>query len=288
MDSLLTYLQKAREAKIAIGHFNISTIETFHAIVGACRETRLPVIIGVSEGEAQFFNIEDVAVLVQRVREKENIPVFLNADHFHDMALIERAARAGFDSILCDFGKLPFDQNCGQTQQATKLARRISRGILIEGELGYLGSGSEIHQSVPAGAQVLEKDFTTPEQAREFQKQAGVDLLSPAVGSFHGMAASANEHISIPHIQALREHTDLFLVLHGGSGLSDQDFTNAIQAGINVIHINTELRVLWRKSAMQAFSEHPDEIAPYKLLESVGAVLQKHISERMRLFAGQK
>jgi len=240
MDSLLTYLQKAREAKIAIGHFNISTIETFHAIVGACRETRLPVIIGVSEGEAQFFNIEDVAVLVQRVREKENIPVFLNADHFHDMALIERAARAGFDSILCDFGKLPFDQNCGQTQQATKLARRISRGILIEGELGYLGSGSEIHQSVPAGA------------------------------------------------QALREHTDLFLVLHGGSGLSDQDFTNAIQAGINVIHINTELRVLWRKSATQAFSEHPDEIAPYKLLESVGAVLQKHISERMRLFAGQK
>ncbi len=288
MDSLLICLQKARKTKTALGHFNISTIETFHAIVGACCETQLPVIVGVSEGEAQFFNIEDIAVLVQRVREKENLPVFLNADHFHDMVLIERAARAGFDSILCDFGKLAFDQNCEQTKQATKMAKRISRGILIEGELGYFGSGSEIHQSVPAGAQVLEKDFTTPEQAKEFQKRTGVDLLSPAVGSFHGMAASANEHISIPHIQALREHTDLFLVLHGGSGLSNQDFTSAIQVGINIIHINTELRVTWRQSVEQAFAEHPDEIAPYKLLESAGTALQKHIGERMRLFAGQK
>src|SRR5262249_20271872 len=149
----------------------------------------------------------------------------------------EEAARAGFDLIVFDASELPFDQNAAATRRAVEAAKSIRPEILVEGEIGYIGSGSEIHEHA---AQVT-PTLTTPKTAPQFAAETRCDLLSPAVGTTHGMlrsmvAGESQKRLDIDRIAAIKQATHLFLTLHGGSGTNDDDFRRAIQAGITVIH----------------------------------------------------
>ena len=287
MTTLLHSLQSADERHVAIGHFNVSELVTLKAVVSAAQRLAVPVILGVSEGERQYLGTREIASLVAATRGDSSVPVYLDADHTHSLEKAEEAARAGFDLIVFDASELPFDQNVAATRRTVEAAKSIRPEILIEGEIGYIGSGSEIHEHAAQVAPIL----TTPEEARQFAAETRVDLLSPAVGTTHGMlrsmvAGESQKRLDIDRIAAIKQSTHLFLTLHGGSGTNDDDFRGAIQAGITVVHINTELRIAWRRGMETVLRQHPNEVVPYKLLPAAQLEIESVVGRRLRLFNG--
>ncbi|MGA7791713.1 MAG: class II fructose-bisphosphate aldolase [Candidatus Acidiferrales bacterium] len=285
MHSLRELLKKSQEAGVAIGHFNISDFVLLKAVFTAARELNLPVLVGLSEGERAFLGTRPIAAFVRSLREEFDFPIFLNADHTHSLAKGIEAAKAGFDSIVFDLSALPFEENVRQTKQALEALKAINPSMLVEGEIGDIGTGSEIHDSSPD----LSKGLSTPEQAKQFVENTGVDILAPAVGNMHGMLRSMVEgetkkHLDIARIAVIKQAAQVFLTLHGGSGTEDEDFRKAIAAGINIVHINTELRVAWRRGLEQGLAAQPDEVVPYKILPVAVDSVKRVVASRLNLF----
>jgi ketose-bisphosphate aldolase len=285
MQTLRAILEQADKNKVAVGHFNVSDSVTLNAVFDAARDLKVPVVVGVSEGERKFMGVRQAAAVVKSLREEYDFPIFLNADHTHSLPLAIEAAKAGFDWVVFDVSTLPFEENVRQTKAAVEALKSIKPDILVEGEIGDIGSGSEIHDAAPD----LKKGLTTPEQAKQFLAETKIDTLAPAVGNMHGLLKSmvsgdAKKHLEIERIAAIKAATGAFMTLHGGSGTDDNDFRKAIAAGMTVVHINTEVRLAWRRGLDAALSKHPDEIVPYKLLPSVGDAVKQVVTARLKLF----
>ncbi|MEI6400121.1 MAG: class II fructose-bisphosphate aldolase [bacterium] len=284
MKTLRTYIKEAEENKVAIGHFNISNLEALHGIYNAAKKLNLPVIIGVSEGEEKFAGLEEVVALVHAIRDRDNYPIFLNADHHGSFESVKKCIDAGFDMVIIDVAKLPFEENVALTKQCVDYAREVSsqtgRDILVEAELGFIGSGSIVRDSIPEGAGVL----TKPEDAKNFVDMTGIDLFAPSVGSIHGLIKSGKPHIDAELVAEIKSVTGVPLVLHGGSGLRDEDFTNAIQAGISIVHINSEIRLAFKEATDKFMEENPEEITPAKILQPAVDAIEKVVEARLKLF----
>ncbi len=286
MRTLREVLQDAEERRVAVGHFNFSELTVLKAVSEAARELDTAVVVGVSEAEREFVGVPEAAALVRAMRE-EGLRIFLNADHTHSVKKAEEAARAGFDMVVFDASELPIEENIALTRRAVEAMKSINGEILVEGEVGYIGSGSELHEKRPENIHMTE-----PADARRFVAETGVDLLSPSVGTTHGMIASmvqGTEHkrLDIPRIAAIKEAVQIPLTLHGGSGTDGEDFRKAIAAGITMIHINTELRVAWRRGLVEALKKNADAVAPYKLLPDVVKEVKAVVRGRLELFGGK-
>jgi fructose-bisphosphate aldolase, class II len=158
--------------------------------------------------------------------------------------------------------------------------------IVVEGEIGDIGSGSEIHD-----APNLPKGFTTPTEAKQFVEETRIDVLAPAVGNMHGMLKSMalgemKKRLDIERIRAIKAEIQIFMTLHGASGTDDRDLVEAIAAGITIVHINTELRLAWRRGLDSALSAQPNEIVPYKILPQVVDSVERLVAARLPLFSG--
>lgn len=285
MITLKDALREAEQKKTAIGHFNISDLAGLEGIVAAARELGVPVIIGVSEGERKFIGVRQVVALVKSIREELNHPIFLNADHTKSLEGCIEAATLGFDAVLFDGSKLTLEENIAQTKAVVEALRKIDPAIIVEGELGYIGSSSEIREGIPEGAAISPDDLTKPEEAARFVKETGVDLVAPAVGNIHGMMANAPEPaLDIPRIKVIAEAVGVPLVLHGASGNTDQEVAAAIEAGVRIVHINTEIRVAWRRGLEAALAANPKEVAPYKILPGAIGGVQAVVAAKLRVF----
>lgn len=286
MKTLREYIKEAGDNGVAIGHFNISNLEALHGIYNAAKKLNLPVIIGVSEGEEKFAGREEVVSLIKTIREKDNYPIFLNADHHSSFESVKSCIDAGFDMVIIDGAKLPNEENIKVTKQCVDYAREVSkntgRDILVEAELGYIGSGSDIKDKIPEGAGVL----TKPEDAKIFVDATGIDIFAPSVGSIHGLIKSGKPHIDAELVKKIKETVGIPLVLHGGSGLRDEDFTNAIKAGISVVHINSEIRLAYRDAVEKAIEANPNEINPSKILQPAVDAIEAVVESRLKLFNG--
>ncbi len=288
MNRLRNVLEDAQNKAVAVGHFNIADGLFLKAVVAAAQEVKAPVIVGASEGERSFLGTAQIAALVKSLREEHPFPIFLNADHTHSLDSAMAAARAGFDSIVFDLSALPFEENIRQTRQAIEALKSINPDILVEGEIGDIGVGSEIHERAPDHPKVL----TTAEEAKHFVESTGVDILAPAVGNMHGMLQTmlqgdTKKRLDLERIRKIKNAARCFLTLHGGSGTEDSDLQDAVAAGMNIVHINTELRVAWRHSLDRSLAQHPREVVPYKLLPAVEQAVTQVVLARLRLF-GQK
>lgn len=289
MDSLRDVLIRSQQQGVALGHFNVADLVLLKAVLAAAVEVGVPVLVGASEGERNFIGTYELAALVKTMREEHGVPVFLNADHTHSLAKAEEAAKAGFDSVVIDFSALPFDKNVAHTKEAVEAIKAINPSIVAEGEIGNIGTGSEIHETVNNDFRTL----STPEEARQFVDSTGIDVLAPAVGNMHGMLESmvegkSKKHLNIERIAQTKKAAGVFLTLHGGSGTDDEDFLRAIAAGINIIHINTELRVAWRQSLESSLTSQPHEVVPYKILPPVADSVKQVVSSRLKLFNAQQ
>jgi fructose-bisphosphate aldolase class II len=280
-------LQQADAGRTALGHFNVSDLVTLYGVVEAARQQGLPVAVGVSEAERRFIGISQLVAIVQSLRERGGPPIFLNADHTHSLAGAIEAAKAGFDWVVCDFSSLPFDENLRQTKEAVLALKALRADILVEGEIGDIGSGSQIHDSAP------HRPLSTPDEAIRFVQQTGIDTLAPAVGNMHGVLKSmlsgdARKHLDIARIHAIKERTRIFMTLHGGSDTADADLRDAIVAGMTVVHINTEVRLAWRRGIEESFAHKADEIAPYTLLAPAVEAVKRVVGARLALFSGRQ
>lgn len=283
--TLREVIQQFGSEKKCIGHFNFSDSNQLKAIAEAAKETGLPVIAGLSEGERDYFPLSHARALIDIYR-SQGIELFLNADHTYSVEKVERAIAAGVDSVVVDGAKLPFVENSQMLKVCVARARASGRDVLVEGELGYIGTSSQVMDSLPEGAAATEEMMTKPEELAQLVKESGIDLAAPAVGNIHGVIKSGQPKLSIERIKILAGSAGVPLVLHGGSGSPDEEFSAAIQAGMVIIHINTDLRTLYRDELAKSIAGHPNEAAPYKILAPVVATMKDYIASRMRLFAG--
>jgi fructose-bisphosphate aldolase class II len=286
--SLRECITAVEKEKKAVGHFNISNLEMLWGIFHAAKELNLPVIIGVSEGERQFVGLKQIVAVIKSIREEYGYPIYLNADHTYSVEKVKEAIDAGFDSVIYDGAKLPVEENIKNTKECVEYARasfkKTGKEVLVEAELGYIGQSSKVLDALPEGVD-LKAGLTTPEMAKKFVSETGVDLFAPAVGNIHGMMRVGHDpRLEIDLIKQIREACGVPLVLHGGSGTVDEDFVHAIYAGISVVHISTELRVAFRKALMLSLQENPEEVAPYKYEKDAVGAVEKVVGERLKLF----
>lgn len=290
--TLREYIKDAEKKKIAIGHFNVSTLEMLHGVYSGAKKVsesvgyKIPVIIGVSEKEESFMGLNEIVVLIKEIRENDNYPIFLNADHHYSFESVKKCLDAGFDSAIIDAVTLPLEENITVTSRCVKYAKELSkkeeREILIESEIGFIGQSSQILEKLPDG--ISEETKTQPEDAEYLVKETGIDLLAPSVGNIHGMITGGNPNLDIGRIRDIRKIANTPIVLHGGSGISDDDFVEGIDAGISIIHISTEIRIAYREALFEFLKDNPKEIAPYRYLKSAVEKISDVVEKRIRLF----
>ena len=284
------YLELINEYKKegkAIAHFNISNLDQARAIVEVAEELNQPVIIGASEGERDYMGVEMVRTIVNELNQEYKVPIFLNSDHTYTLEKVQEVVEAGYDSVIVDGAKLPYEENVALVKSCVDFVRsyeeKNGKRVLVEAELGYIGQSSSLNTALPEG--VTEANLTTPDQAKDFILRTGIDMFAPAIGNVHGMLIDAEEPKL--HIERLKEITavvDVPLVLHGASGNTDEDLKNSIDNGIAIIHINTEIRKAFRDGEMNYLAEHPNEVAPYKFGHEGQEEMKKVVRAKMSLY----
>lgn len=269
----------------AIAHFNFSDSNQLQAIADAAKETGLPVIVGLSEGEREYFHTSLAFAAVAEYR-KQGVNIFLNADHTYSVEKVQRAISAGVDSVVVDGAKLPFEENLQMLATCVKYARASGRDVVMEGELGYIGQSSKMLDALPEGVSL--ENLTTAEEAVRLVQGSGIDCFAPAIGNIHGILKNAKEpKLHADRVKEIADATGIPLVLHGASGNSEAEIVECIKAGVAIVHINTELRVLYRKSLEESFKNNPDEVAPYRFLAPARDAMKAYVVGKLRVFARQ-
>jgi len=273
---ILNLFKKAQRGRWAIGHFNISNLETLKAIFQAAQKLKSPVIVGTSEGESKFLGLKQAASLIRSFKEETKLPIFLNLDHGRSFDYIKKAIDAGYDAVHFDGPGLSLEKNIQETKKVVNYARK--HGVLVEGEAGVIGD---------VGKQ--KGVLTEPKDALRFVKETKVDSLAVAIGNLHGIEASGiNPKLNLKRLREIKEKIgNIPLVLHGGSGTPEADIKKAIKSGIVKININTELRMAYTNTLKKSFQEKPTEIVSYKYMPLVVEAVQKIVEEKIRLFGSQ-
>lgn len=273
----------------ATGHFNASELDQMRAIVEACKEVGSPAIIGTSEGEAKHLGYAEAVALRDILRKEYGIPVFLNADHHKSVESVKKAIDAGYDSVHIDLSRESLEDNIKGTKEVVEYARLkcktqgVRCQVSVEGEVGYFVTESS--KKYKEKFEIPPESLTKPEEAVQYVKETGVDRFAGAYGSIHGIAAN-EPRLDIERIKAIRKalSEEVALVLHGGSGIEDEQFRSAIQAGIVNIHISTELRMAFAEALKKTLAEELDEVAMYKLDQSAIAATKQLVKEKLQLF----
>lgn len=291
MQNLKQILEKATREGWATGHFNVSNLEQMRAIMEACKEMadstsltqNVPfAMIGLSEGERKAFGLKQAVACAKAFEEEYGIPVFLNPDHSHSVESAKAAFDAGFNSVHIDLSKLSFAENIAGTKEVVDYIKSKNPDVSVEGELGYLRGDSKIeHEKI----EIKEEDLTKPEEAAEFVEKTGVTRFAGAYGNSHGISLD-EPALDINRIAAIRKilPETVALVLHGGSGIPDDQIKAAIKAGIGNIHVNTEIRVAFAESLRKSLADNPDETTPYKIMSPTIEAVKNKVAEKLRLF----
>lgn len=288
MKTLRETVQEYLSQKKAIGHFNIANLETLHAIINSAVKAGEPVIIGTAEGERKFIGTEEAVALVKTLRAKYNHPIYLNADHTYSFEGVKEAVDAGYDAVIFDGTKLPFEENIKITKQCVEYARSVNPDILVEAELGFIGSASQVLEGIPEGVKITEEYLTKPEEAVRFLQETGVDMLAPAVGNIHGMLKGGiDPALNTKRVGEIATATKVPLVLHGASGNSAEDIKASIQNGVAIVHVNTELRYAFRNALEQGLKDMPTEMAPYKYMKGTIEAVEKVVEEKIKIFTNK-
>lgn len=276
-------LKKATQEHWATGHFNISNLEQLRAIVEAAKNLKTPIMIGVSEGERKAIGIKQTVALVQAFFEEYGIPIFLNPDHSKSVQSAKEAFDAGFNSVHIDLSKLPYEENVKGTKEVVNYVKSKSPDVSVEAELGYLVTDSS--QIYKEAIEIPPESLTKPEQVAEFVEKTGIDRFSGAYGNIHGIAAN-EPRLNLERIKEIRKilPDNVSMVLHGGSGIPNNQIKQAIEAGIANIHVNTEIRIAYSESLRKSLKENPEETTPYKLFPPVIAAVQQKVEEKLKLF----
>jgi fructose-bisphosphate aldolase class II len=254
----------------AILHYNVSSLEQIKAGILAVKETKKPLIFGVSEGERTYLNPKLVKRIIDFYKEEENLQdlIFLNADHSKSLESAKKAIDLNYDSVLIDLSEIDLDENIRQTKELVKY--RANKNILIEGEVGKIKGKSEIQKEV----EVKKENLTKVEDALRFVEETKVDLLAVSIGSIHGIVEKEPE-LDFERGREIAKAAKIPLVLHGASGLSIEKIKKCISIGFKIIHINTEFRKIWKERLKEELEK--ETVVPYKVYDTVIEEIKKKI-----------
>lgn len=242
--TLREVLKDAQEKKYGVGLFNTVNLEMAKGVLAAAEELKSPVIIGTAEVLLPYASLEELAYFLVPMAKKASVPVVLHYDHGLTDKKIVEAMRLGFSSIMYDCSTDTYENNIARVAQMAKIADMF--GASVEGELGHVGANDE-----SAGDDSI---YTEPEQARDFAQRTGVDALAVAIGTAHG-AYKEKPRLDIGRLAEISRTVPVPLVLHGGSGLSDEDFKNCVANGISKINIFTDINCAAAKAAHDFYKE---------------------------------
>ena len=232
-------LRDAEERKYGVGLFNMLNLEMARGIIEAAEQERSPLILGVAEVHLPLIPFEYAALIMNDIAKKATVPVCLHFDHGTDYNKIKAAVDAGFSSVMYDGSALPYEENIANTLAVSKMAHL--KGVSVEAELGHVGGGEG---GTDDG---VEEMYTRVDQVQDFIKRADIDALAVAIGTAHGKYKT-KPVLDIGRLAEIYKVSDKPLVLHGGSGLSDDDFRNTIANGIRKVNICTEMCVAAREA----------------------------------------
>jgi fructose-bisphosphate aldolase class II len=285
MKTLRQYIKEAGEKGVAVGHFNISNLEILRGIFNGAMKLNVPVIIGTADGERKYVGTKEAVALVKSYRDEYNYPIFLNADHTYTFEGVKECIDAGYDAVIFDGAALPYEENVKITKQCVEYARSVNPEIIVEAELGFIGVSSKVLDKLPEGVKITEEFLTKPEDAEKFIEDTGIDMIAPAVGNIHGMLkGGVDPALNIKRIAEIHNAIKIPMVLHGASGNSKEDIQSAIKNGMSVVHVNTEIRVAFRKALEKEMTEKPDDVAPYKYMEETIPAVENIVLEKLKIF----
>ena len=274
-------ISKANKGKYAVGAFNTSNLEVTLGIVKGAVEKKSPIIIQVSESTIKYAGLKTIAGLVQLVANTEgkNIPIALHLDHGKSFRSVVECIKAGFSSVHIDASDLPYEENVSLTKQAVDYAHRF--GVWAQAELGaMLGKEGMTLSDIPKDRDSF---MTDPSQVKDFVKRTGVDTLAVSVGTLHGYF-EGEEKIDFPRLKKInKEIPKMPLVLHGASGLINDDISGSIKSGVRIINIDTDLRIAFTETLKKTLKEiKPGFYDPRKILtpsiEAISETVKKEIN----------
>ena len=224
-------LKKAQKGKYAVGLFNTTDTDMLQAVIEAAEESNSPVILGTAEVLLPYGELKLIAPSVIAAAKRAKVPVVVHYDHGLTFDRCIEALKLGFSSIMFDGSAKPYEQNIAETREMVKIAHAF--GATVEGEIGHVGEAAKEDN-------LLTDMYTTPEEAKAYLDVTGVDALAVAIGSAHGVYKK-KPMLNIERLKEISSAVKVPLVLHGGSGLSDDDFKNTIRNGIAKVNIFTDL-----------------------------------------------
>jgi fructose-bisphosphate aldolase class II len=271
-------LDDAYRQKYAVGSFNVINMEFLEAIIEAAEGKRSPVILSIAEVHFKYVTLEHITPAIKYVAHRASVPVVLHLDHGESFEAIMRALRAGFTSIMFDGSRLPFEQNLATTSEVVKMCRAV--GVTVEAELGHVG-GAEA-QAI-GGDRVREELFTRVDEAVEFVRRTGVDALAVAVGTAHGLYRGKPQ-LDFERLDKLNRALKIPLVLHGGTGLSIEDFRTAISLGVAKINFYTGMAVGACEAARQHLEKDRQCLDFPGVLREAKEAVRRIVEEQMEIF----
>ena len=258
LESMTKMLRKAFDEHYAVGQFNINNVEWTSAVLEEAEKTRTPVILGVTSSAAKYMGgWHTVVGLVKGLMEdlKITVPVALHVDHGGSFEVCKAAIDAGFTSVMIDGSKLPIDENIAVVKKVVDYAHE--RGVSVEAELGKVGGQED---NVVAETMYADKD-----ECVRMVKETGIDFLAPALGSVHG-PYHGEPKLGFKEMKEIAEATNIPLVLHGGSGIPNEQLRMAIDRGTAKININTECQQAWTAIVREVLAKDSKVYDPRKII----------------------
>lgn len=266
-------LKDAQKGGYAVGAFNAENMEMVKAIIKAAEELKAPVMIQTTPSTVKYGTLDTYAAIVAAEAKKTSVPVCLHLDHGNSFELAVQAIKAGYTSVMIDGSHEDFEGNIAVSKKVADVAKAV--GIPVEAELGKVG-GKEDDLEAEADTN------TDPQQAKEFVERTGVDSLAVAIGTAHGFYVGTPV-LDKERLSEIRQVVDIPLVLHGASGLSDEDVSDCVKRGICKVNFATELRAAYTAAGKKLMEEKPETIDP-KALGKVGmAAVTELVKGRMKV-----
>ncbi|KKO52214.1 class II fructose-bisphosphate aldolase [Paenibacillus sp. DMB20] len=268
-------LETARGGGYCVGAFNVHTLEMLQAVVEAAEETQSPLIIQSTVGTVKHLGPDYIAKAAMVASERSSVPIALHLDHCSDFNIIMQCIRAGYTSVMIDASHEAFDVNVDMTRKVVEAANAV--GINVEAELGRVG-GVEDDIVVDDQHAML----ADPDECQRFVELTGVHTLAPAIGTAHGIY-KGEPNIDFERIRKIAAKVSVPLVLHGGSGIPDEQVRRCVAEGMSKMNVATELRIVFSNAIKDVFDHNPEENDPRKYMVPAKQALKAAAIEKMRL-----
>lgn len=279
LENMSRMLLEAKDNKYAVAQFNINNLEWTRFVLEECEELKTPVILGVSEGAMKYMGgYKTVVDMVKNLMEylSITIPVAIHLDHASSYESCVSAIDAGFTSVMIDASKENLETNIAISKKVVEYAH--ARNVTVEGEIGHVGGQED---GVNGGILYAEVSDCV-----DYVASTGIDFLAPALGSVHG-PYHGDPVLAFDRMEEIKEKTNLPLVLHGGSGIYDEQIRKAISCGICKLNINTELQQAWTKGVREKLSSDTEVYDPRKVIKAGEANIKLAIQEKVELLGSK-